>query len=120
LEDEDEEEIEALIKQRVKEGAGREYEAIVKKDIVNYKRVSGLGGGPDALGSSEYAEITKYEASKTYRHVVSMMEDEDTVMGALDKEIDLMKASIERNENNIEEIKQQEVESSGKIAEANK
>jgi hypothetical protein len=56
--------------------------------------VSGFGGGSDALGSSEYAEITKYEASKTYRQVVSMMEDEDTVMGALDKEIGLMKASI--------------------------
>ena len=49
-----------------------------------------------------------------------MMEDEDTVMGTIEKEIDLMKASIERNENKIEEIKQQEVESSGKIAEANK
>jgi hypothetical protein len=36
LEDEDEAEIEALIKQRVKQGSGREYEAIVKKDIVNY------------------------------------------------------------------------------------
>jgi hypothetical protein len=48
-----------------------------------------------------------------------MMEDEDTVMGALDKEIDLMKASIERNENKIKEIKHQEVESLAKIAEAN-
>jgi hypothetical protein len=36
LEDEDEAEIEALIKQRVKQGSGREYEAIIKKDIVNY------------------------------------------------------------------------------------
>ena len=75
--------------------------------------------GSDALGSSEYAEITKYEASKAYRHVVSMMEDEDTVMGALDKEIELMKASIVRNEGKIEEIKRQEGESSAKIAEAN-
>ena len=48
-----------------------------------------------------------------------MMEDEDTVISALDKEIDLMKVSIERNENKIEEIKRQEVESSAKIAEAN-
>ena len=35
-EDEDEEEIEELIKKRVKEGAGREYESIVKRDLVNY------------------------------------------------------------------------------------
>ena len=48
-----------------------------------------------------------------------MMEDVDTVMGSLDIEIDLMKVSIERNENKIEEIKRQEVESSAKIAEAN-
>ena len=33
---EEDEEIEAFIKKRVKEGTGRDYDAIVKKDIVNY------------------------------------------------------------------------------------
>lgn len=38
---EDEDEVEAFIKKRVKEGSGRDYESIVKKDIVNYQRIAG-------------------------------------------------------------------------------
>ena len=36
---EDEEEVEAFIKKRVKEGAGKDYETIVKRDVINYSKV---------------------------------------------------------------------------------
>jgi hypothetical protein len=53
---EDEEEVEALIKKRVKEGAGRDYDSIVKKDIVNYQKVN-----KDV--DAEFADINRYENS---------------------------------------------------------
>lgn len=62
--DEDEAEIEALIKKRVKEGSGRDYESIIKKDIVAYKKVKGHGPTDD-----EFSEFYKYEASKDYKKV---------------------------------------------------
>ena len=51
--------MEAFIKQRVKEGTGKDYENIVKKDIVNYKRVKGE--------DSEFTDIAKYENSNDYK-----------------------------------------------------
>ena len=60
MEDEDQEEVEAFIKKRVKQGSGRDYEAIVKKDIVNYQKVSG-----NII--NDFADIKKFENSKTYK-----------------------------------------------------
>lgn len=40
FQDEEDEEVEALIKKRVKEGAGRDYDSIVKKDMVAFGRVN--------------------------------------------------------------------------------
>jgi len=54
---EEEEEVEAFIKKRVKEGSGRDYESIVKRDIVNYQKVN-----KDV--DSEFVEINRYENSK--------------------------------------------------------
>ncbi len=35
---EDMEEVEALIKQRIKQGSGRDYDSIIKKDLIAYKK----------------------------------------------------------------------------------
>ena len=56
--EEDREEVEKLIKQRVKQGTGRDYEAIIKKDLVAYKK---------ATDSSDFNDISKYEQSKHYK-----------------------------------------------------
>lgn len=37
--EDEKEEIEAFIKKRVKEGSGRDYESIVKKDIITYHKL---------------------------------------------------------------------------------
>lgn len=85
-EEEDEEEVEAFIKKRVKEGAGRDYEAIVKKDIVSYQRLQGQQLA--AHGSSEYAEINKYENSKAYKMICSIMEiDNDNQIEQIEAEL---------------------------------
>ena len=54
---EEEEEEEAFIKKRVKEGSGRDYESIVKRDIVNYQKVN-------KEVDSEFVDIKRYENSK--------------------------------------------------------
>ena len=54
---EEEEEVEAFIKKRVKEGSGRDYESIVKRDIINYQKVN-------KEVDSEFADISRYENSK--------------------------------------------------------
>lgn len=64
---EDEEEVEALIKKRVKEGAGRDYDSIVKKDIVNYQKVN-----KDV--DAEFADVNRYENSNQYKILKEMME----------------------------------------------
>ena len=56
-EGEDEAEVEAWIKKRVKAGSGRDYEAIIKKDIVQYKR---KGNTSDF----EAEDFTKYENTR--------------------------------------------------------
>lgn len=71
---EEEEEVEAFIKKRVKEGAGRDYDSIVKRDIVNYQKVN-------KELDSEFADINKYENSKQYKALKELMDtgnDNDT------------------------------------------
>ena len=46
------------------------------------------------------------------------MQDEDSIMGDLEKEIELMRSAIARNEGKLEEMKVQEALSTQKIAEA--
>lgn len=58
--EDEQEEVEAFIKKRVKEGTGRDYEQIVRKDVQTYKKV-----GED----SEFSDIIKYEGSKQYKQV---------------------------------------------------
>jgi hypothetical protein len=67
--EEDDEEVDAYIKKRVKEGSGKDYETIVKRDIVNYKRAT---GGE----SAEFNDINKFENSKEYKLVQQMMEED--------------------------------------------
>jgi hypothetical protein len=64
---EEEEEVEAFIKKRVKEGSGRDYETIVKRDLVNYKKVN--------KEDSEFADITKYENSRQYKELKELIKD---------------------------------------------
>jgi len=64
---EEEEEVEAFIKKRVKEGSGRDYETIVKRDLVNYQKVN--------KEDSEFADITKYENSRQYKELKEIIED---------------------------------------------
>ncbi len=64
---EEEEEVEAFIKKRVKEGSGRDYETIVKRDLVNYQKVN--------KEDSEFADINKYENSRQYKELKELMED---------------------------------------------
>ena len=52
---EDREEVDAFIKARIKQGSGKDYDSLVKRDIVNYRKVH---------GKDDYAEINKYESSK--------------------------------------------------------
>lgn len=71
---EEEEEVEAFIKKRVKEGAGRDYDSIVKRDIINYQKVN-------KELDSEFADINKYENSKQYKALKELMDtgiDNDT------------------------------------------
>ena len=65
--EEDQEEMEAFIKKRVKAGTGRDYDTIVKKDVVNYQRVKGEH-------DNEFQDITKFENSKDYKKMKDMME----------------------------------------------
>ena len=51
---EDREEVDAFIKARIKQGSGKDYETLVKRDIVNYKKVH---------GDEDFFEINKYEKS---------------------------------------------------------
>lgn len=50
--DEDQEEVEALIKKRVKEGAGRDYDTIVKREVASYQKKN---------GQEDFSEVSKYE-----------------------------------------------------------
>ena len=112
---EEEEEVEAFIKKRVKEGSGRDYESIVKKDIVNYQKVN-------KELDSEYADITKYENSQQYKALKELMAtgvDNDTDWAQqIDKELGMFSSAILKNEKNMEELKTQEVESARLIEEA--
>jgi inorganic pyrophosphatase/exopolyphosphatase len=81
---EEDEEIEDFIKKRVKQGTGRDYDAIVKKDIVNYQKINKQEG--------EYADINKYENSKAYKEIRHLMEDGDEELWSMniDKELSLL------------------------------
>ena len=70
-EEDDEEEVEAFIKKRVKEGSGKEYDQIIRKDVVAYKQAGHLKEGVDFL------EINKYESSKAYKSIKEIMEVPD-------------------------------------------
>jgi hypothetical protein len=54
----------------VKEGAGKDYEAIIKRDIVSYSKLQ----GHQMNTSAEYSDISKYENSKAYKMMCSIMD----------------------------------------------
>jgi hypothetical protein len=102
--------VEALIKKRVKEGAGRDYDSIVRRDLVNYRRVM-IGSAQDGFGCGvesleEHAEIAKYEGSRQYKEVLmSLTEfDEENLLVDIDKEISGLAGSLTKNQSRLQEI----------------
>lgn len=56
IEEGDEEEVEAFIKKRVKEGSGKDYESIINKNVSLFK-------GNSALKEEDHNEFSKFESS---------------------------------------------------------
>jgi chromosome segregation ATPase len=107
---EDEEEVEALIKKRVKEGSGKEYDHIVRKELVAYKG--------KATHESDFQEFTKYEASRAYKAVCDYMEKADDPSTDLAKEIEALELQISRNEAKVTEMATQEATSEAMVVQA--
>eukprot|EP00347_Sterkiella_histriomuscorum_P012621 403367867 len=110
---EEKEEIEALIKKRVKEGSGRDYEHIIKKDVQYYQKAKG------AQLDSEIDEISKYENSIGYKKVQNMMEADITeIFSQIDLDQQYLDKQIAQNKINLEKTRQQQQASSTQIQEA--
>ena len=104
------EEVEALIKKRVKEGSGKEYDHIVRKELVAYKG--------KAAHESDFQEFTKYEASRAYKAVSDYMEAADDPSTALAKEIEALELQISTNEAKVTEMATQEATSEAMVVQA--
>lgn len=111
---EDEEEVEALIKKRVKEGAGRDYDTIVRRDVINYQKVTG------SLEAREgFSETSKYESSKEYKNIQVLMEiDDENLFGHIDTEMKELSDSIHKNQDRLLEMRKQELMSESEIRDA--
>jgi len=111
---EDEEEVEALIKKRVKEGAGRDYDTIVRRDVINYHKVTG------SLEAREgFSETSKYESSKEYKNIQALMEiDDENLFVDIDNEMKELSDSIHKNQDRLLEMRKQELMSESEIREA--
>lgn len=92
LEDSQEEdaEVEAFIKKQIKDGSGRDYETIIKKDLVSYSKSKGRDGS-----SLDFEAITKYEKSKPYLKVGHLLENEE---GSLFQKLDIEIAQLDKSE----------------------
>ena len=100
---EDQEEVEAFIKKRVKEGSGKDYEEIVRRDMVAYQKSN------TNKGSTDFNEINKYEGAKAYKALQSFMDcDEDDTLVQLNKEIESHEKQIISNEQKVSTMLQQE------------
>lgn len=112
-EEDDEEEVEAFIKKRVKEGSGKEYDQIIRKDVVAYKQAGHLKEGVDFL------EINKYESSKAYKSIKEIMEvPDETHTTQISNDMIELESNIKRDEYKIAELQLQEENSKRMILEA--
>lgn len=108
---EDEEEVEAFIKKRVKEGSGKEYDQIVRKELVAYKAKGGAH-------ESDFQEFTKYEAGRGYKTVIEYMEASDNPAAELAKEIEALELQIASNEAKVTQMATQESSSLAMVVQA--
>lgn len=107
---EDEEEVEAFIKKRVKEGSGKEYDQIVRKELITYRGSS--------AHENDFQEFTKYEAGRAYKAVAEYMEAVEDPAAAIGKEIEALEVQIASNEAKVAEMVQQEVTSEAMVVQA--
>lgn len=98
-EGEDGEEVEAWIKKRVKEGSGRDYEAIIKKDIVQYKRKG-------EAGDLEAENFSKYENSRQYKQLHQLVsQDLDSLLTQpITNELSTLASTIQATDSRLQTL----------------
>ncbi|CDW84174.1 UNKNOWN [Stylonychia lemnae] len=95
--EEEKDELEKLIKRTVKSGSGRDYDSIIKKDVMAYNKNK---------GDSDYNEINKFEQSRNYQQIIAFMDqNEDSYMNDIEAEINKLSQQTKEFEQQMRDTK---------------